>query len=243
MAEGFIVISRRIKGWRWWHNPTARSFWLYILVETNWRSGYLRDGTEVQRGQLCRSLRNMAEDNHCSVNTIRYWLRKFEESGEITVTRAHQYQVINVINYAKYQDYQCTNGTTTDTSTDTTTDTSTDTTTDTDRTIRTIRTRKTIKPQYIGNTVRASFAPPSMEEVEQYISTKGYHFTADEFIAFYESNGWKVGRNPMKNWKAACTTWENRRMKSQPSAQKQQPQKAKTFLERFEELEKEEGNT
>ena len=58
---------------------------------------------------------------------------------------------------------------------------------------------------------------PSVEEVADYIKEKGYHFSAEEFVAFYESNGWKVGKNPMKSWKSACVTWESNYKKRQPS--------------------------
>ena len=51
------------------------------------------------------------------------------------------------------------------------------------------------------------FVKPTIEEIRAYIFEKGYTFDAEAFFAFYESNGWKVGRNPMKNWKMACTTW------------------------------------
>ena len=51
------------------------------------------------------------------------------------------------------------------------------------------------------------FVKPTIEEVRLYCIEKGYSFDPEAFYAFYESNGWKVGRNPMKSWKAACTTW------------------------------------
>ena len=54
------------------------------------------------------------------------------------------------------------------------------------------------------------FAPPSIEEVNAYINEKGYDVDADAFINFYESNGWMVGKNHMKNWKAALGTWHRR---------------------------------
>lgn len=66
-------------------------------------------------------------------------------------------------------------------------------------------------------TKRERFAPPSVEEVREYIAEKGYRFDAESFVAFYESKGWKVGREPMKSWKAACTTWEKRRGKEEVS--------------------------
>jgi len=57
---------------------------------------------------------------------------------------------------------------------------------------------------------RKRFVPPSQEDVEQYCAKMGYGFDVASFMAFYQSNGWKVGRNPMKCWKSACTTWEKR---------------------------------
>lgn len=51
------------------------------------------------------------------------------------------------------------------------------------------------------------FAPPTREELTAYIAEKGYKVDADRWLAYYESNGWKVGRNPMKDWKAAVRTW------------------------------------
>lgn len=57
------------------------------------------------------------------------------------------------------------------------------------------------------------FAPPSVEEIKGHVSEKGYHFEAETFHAYYESKGWLVGNQPMRNWRAACLTWEKRREK------------------------------
>lgn len=65
-----------------------------------------------------------------------------------------------------------------------------------------------------SNNVRISasrFTPPTQDEVEEYAKEKGYTgFSAERFIAYYESNGWKVGRNPMKDWRAAVRGWASR---------------------------------
>ena len=55
------------------------------------------------------------------------------------------------------------------------------------------------------------FVKPTLAEVAAYIAEKHYPFDAEEFWNFYESNGWRVGRNPMKSWKAACVTWKKSR--------------------------------
>ena len=57
---------------------------------------------------------------------------------------------------------------------------------------------------------RTPMKRPTLEEVQTYIAEKGYSVDAESFIAFYESNGWKVGKNPMKSWRAALVTWQKR---------------------------------
>lgn len=54
------------------------------------------------------------------------------------------------------------------------------------------------------------FSPPPLAEVSEYIAKQGYSVSAARFIAYYESNGWKVGRNPMKDWQAAVRSWQQR---------------------------------
>lgn len=51
------------------------------------------------------------------------------------------------------------------------------------------------------------FQKPTIEEIQAYIAEKGYNVDGERWLAYYESNGWKVGKNPMKDWKAAIRTW------------------------------------
>lgn len=51
------------------------------------------------------------------------------------------------------------------------------------------------------------FIPPTMEEVRQYCQENNYSVDAERFVDFYECKGWMVGKNKMKNWKAAVRTW------------------------------------
>lgn len=52
------------------------------------------------------------------------------------------------------------------------------------------------------------FTPPSLEEVRDYCRERGNTVDPGKFIDFYESKGWMVGKNKMKDWKAAVRTWE-----------------------------------
>lgn len=54
------------------------------------------------------------------------------------------------------------------------------------------------------------FIPPTDAEVADFVAGKGYHFNPEGFVPFYQGKGWKVGNQPMKDWRAACRTWEVR---------------------------------
>ena len=57
---------------------------------------------------------------------------------------------------------------------------------------------------------RSRFIPPTVDEVRTYCTEKGYMLDAERFVDYYTSNGWKVGKNPMKDWKAAVRTWNGK---------------------------------
>ena len=55
---------------------------------------------------------------------------------------------------------------------------------------------------------RKRFNKPSSTEVREYCMERNNSVDPERFVDYYESNGWKVGKNPMKDWKAAVRTWE-----------------------------------
>lgn len=60
------------------------------------------------------------------------------------------------------------------------------------------------------NQTRKRFQKPTIDEVNSYCLEKGYTINGQTFIDFYESKGWKVGKNPMTNWRAALSGWVSR---------------------------------
>lgn len=55
---------------------------------------------------------------------------------------------------------------------------------------------------------RSRFIPPTLEAVIAYCQERSNGVDAERFIDYYNANGWRVGKNPMKDWKAAVRTWE-----------------------------------
>ena len=57
-------------------------------------------------------------------------------------------------------------------------------------------------------TKRKRFEKPTLSEIKAYCIERNNNVDAQHFFDYYESNGWKVGKNAMKNWQAAVRTWE-----------------------------------
>jgi hypothetical protein len=57
---------------------------------------------------------------------------------------------------------------------------------------------------------RGTFVPPLLQEVQEYCSERKNGVEPQRFIDFYSSKGWLIGKNKMKDWKAAVRTWEGR---------------------------------
>ena len=62
---------------------------------------------------------------------------------------------------------------------------------------------------------RKRFTPPSLDEVIEYMGSRPH---AERFCNYYQSNGWKVGKNPMKDWQATARNWLSKDKEQTPQA-------------------------
>lgn len=75
----------------------------------------------------------------------------------------------------------------------------------------------------VYNSANARFSPPTLDQVRAYCLERQNGIDPQSFVDYYTANGWKVGRNPMKDWQAAVRQWEQRR-KETPTPQAPRPQ-------------------
>lgn len=66
----------------------------------------------------------------------------------------------------------------------------------------------TLAPTVDATEPKKRFVKPTIEEVKAYCQERSNRVDPQRFVDHYESNGWRVGANPMKDWKAAVRTWE-----------------------------------
>ena len=55
---------------------------------------------------------------------------------------------------------------------------------------------------------KPKFTKPTLEEIQSYCQERLNHVDAERFFDFYQAKGWMIGKNHMKDWKAAVRTWE-----------------------------------
>lgn len=86
------------------------------------------------------------------------------------------------------------------------------------------------KPQ--DQKTRRTFVPPSITEVSDYISEKGYSIDPETFIDHYQANGWMRGKSKIKDWKACVRTWSKNGSNGNGNGKTQQPSKHEQALNR-----------
>lgn len=70
------------------------------------------------------------------------------------------------------------------------------------------RSSEDVENQTDEKPAKKSFVKPTVDEVKAYCKERGKGVDPERWWNYYEANGWKVGKNPMRNWQAAVRTWE-----------------------------------
>ena len=212
MSKGYIKLHRAIRDCWIWHEDepfTKRDAWIDLLLSANHAEkkilfeGKLRT---IQAGQFHTSILKLSDRWKWDRRKTTQFLKLLESDEMITTNSTTHGTTITIVNWGKYQ-VECT--------TDSTTKGTMACTTDVQPYVQPMYTNKNDK-ECIKNdkekreATAKRFCPPSVEEVRAYCSERNNGINAEAFVDFYVSKGWKVGKNPMKDWKACVRTWEQR---------------------------------
>ena len=105
---------------------------------------------------------------------------------------------------------------------------------------------KTKKEKDISKDIsKKKFVPPTTEEVKEYCDSRNNSVDPEKFVDFYASKGWMVGKNKMKDWKAAVRTWEHKseqesekpKARAKPKKAAEEESEEEYFRKRAEEIE------
>ena len=86
------------------------------------------------------------------------------------------------------------------------------------------------------DTTTKRFIKPSVKEIADYCNNNNYNIDAERFYDYYESKGWKVGKAPMKDWKAAVRMWSRNNKKIPDFTVKKERKMSKEDEELYQEI-------
>ena len=226
--KGFIMIDRSILEDDMYFSEKFTRMQAYmdlcLLAAFKSRTFYIRGNkVELQPMQVAKSVRDLADRWQWSVNKVRGYLYELEKGDYIDTQKTSVNQIITI---KKYIVVNTQNDTQINTQTDTQNDTQTDTPIIKNNNVNNENKDIVIESVVVSNEQQtlptptkekkrrsSVFVKPTLEECIAYANEKGFNWDASRFYNYYESNGWRVGRNPMKNWKAAMSSWNTKEPK------------------------------
>lgn len=206
LTQGFIRLHRQTLEKPIWLNSTSEQKVIMItcLMLANWtpqKWEWKGKPYECKPGEFISSYASIAKAAGKGISTqnVRTALKRFQNLEFLTVLSTGGYKdgiKVIITNWALYQNEtnRLTNSFLTGSS-------------------QTPNSFLTTNEEYKNNNIldfqnSKKFIKPTIEEIETYCLERKNSIDAQTFFDFYESNGWKVGKNPMKDWRAAVRTWE-----------------------------------
>jgi predicted DNA binding protein len=210
--SGWIKLHRNLKDWEYYDDHNATRLLIHLLVSVNYEDKKWKE-TTVKAGTMVSSWQHLAHETGLSLKQIRLAMSKLERAGEavrqVAGKGAGKWQVISLVKWDKMQGFDDSEGQ--------------------DKGQAKGRSRvgkktptKEIKKQeekkeelitlttIVDNVITPTkkFIIPSIDEIKSYCLERNNQINPEQFYDHYQSNGWKVGKNSMKDWKASIRTWE-----------------------------------
>lgn len=197
----YIKLNRKVLNWEWYGNINTCRLFIHMILKANWKDGKF-EGKVIPRGSFVSSLPKLADETSLTMREVRTAISHLKSTGEVTCKTYSKFTIFTVKNYCQYQmsdtqnDRQATGKRHSN-----------------DILTTTIEEKKEGNIKEDTNVSKKRFAPPSVDEVRAYCAERNNGIDPQSFIDFYESKGWMVGKNHMRDWKAAVRTWERNRTK------------------------------
>ena len=197
----YIKLNRKIMEWEWYGNINTCRLFIHMLLRANWKDGRF-EGKVIPRGSFVSSLPKLADETSMTIREVRTAISHLKLTGEVTCKTYPKYTVFTVKNYCEYQSSDIQN----------------------DILTTTIEEKKEGKnnKKEDTNVSKKKFEPPTVDDVRAYCQERNNSVDPQTFVDFYSSKGWMVGKNHMKDWKAAVRTWEksSRQSREAPAQKK-----------------------
>lgn len=197
----FIYLFRKIKDTSFYKDSIALHLAIHCLIEAKRFECSTIIGNypiNLKTGQFITGRYKLSQETGINESTIRRKLILLEKLRFLTIKRTSKCSIITVLNYTKYQLKKGKRPT----------DEPTDEPTD----------DPLYKERKESKKVKNVFAPPTSSDLATYCKDQNLDIDNTRFIDFYESKGWMVGKNKMKDWKAAARNWARNNKKEEKNS-------------------------
>jgi hypothetical protein len=222
MSSGWICLHRKLLDWEWYDDANVSRLFIHCLLRANHKPKKWK-GKVIPAGSFISGRIKLSEETGLSEQQIRTCLDKLKSTSDLTIKPTNRNSLITVTGWASYQDRdeKVTSQITSQPPSKQPTDN------------QQITTNNNVNNETSSSKDRAKpkkrFTPPAIQEVKDYfikLNSSDAHSQAERFVNHYESNGWQVGKNKMKCWKAAVRNWMTRSSSYEANrSNNQQPRK------------------
>ena len=195
--------------------PAYLALWTAILLLAQHKeSSFIWNGKKqvLKSGQLLTGRKKLSELTGIKSGTVVNILKYLETEQQIEQQKTTKFTIITIKNWDKYQ-HQTENEQ--QSSNKVATDEQQNDTYNNDNNENNDNKKKDVAGATGGSSKKITkrFIKPTLKDIEQQVVKKGFTVSPMAFFSHYESVGWKVGKNQMKNWKAALSGWQTRETK------------------------------
>ena len=229
-TKGWISIYRSIRDhWLWTEEVSfdRAHAWIDLLLDANFEDKRVLINGKVaviKRGQKWTSVRTLADRWGWSKNKVVAFLDLLQADNMVAVEGTPNGTLLTIVNYEDFQNQRDTDRDTEGTLKGQSRDTE-GTPTGQNNNINNIN-------NINNKIIKGRFTPPTIIDVQTYCIESGHQIDANAFVDFYSSKNWMVGKNKMKDWKAAVRNWE-RHDRESGMAKPQTEQKPRSSFQNF----------
>lgn len=199
-VPGFVPIKRSVIETRWYSDSEVRALVLNLALTVNHKIGYF-DGTVVNPGERIVSMQRLADEMGWKKTKTFRVLARAEEYGGLVKKSERRWTKLILSESIIYDRNDKSSGTNPELKCDT------------DGSEPASKRKQSNNENQSNNEDHekkrgTQFVPPTIGEVQAYCDERQNNINPEKFIDYYESRGWYLGQNLMKDWKAAVRIWE-----------------------------------
>ena len=209
MYRGYIKLWRCIADNPITKKPEYISVWIYLLYSVNHSDSEIIFNNKkmlIKSGSMITSRAKIAENTGVQESKVERILKYLKTEQQIEQQSFSKYRIISICNWPKYQQTEQQNEQPVNSKR-----TASEQQVNTNKNDKNDKNDKNEKNIYVGNTpTHKHFLIPAVEEISAYCQHRDNQVNAEKFFDFYSAKGWMIGKNKMKDWKAAVRTWEQK---------------------------------